>query len=39
LEAGWYFGPGKRFGGGLMVNWFDFTGAFKSKLNRVSGME
>jgi hypothetical protein len=30
IGSRWYFGPGERFGGGLMVNWFDFTGAFKS---------
>jgi hypothetical protein len=30
IGSRWYFSPGERFGAGLMVNWFDFTGAFKS---------
>ncbi|NMC37566.1 MAG: hypothetical protein GYA41_04500 [Bacteroidales bacterium] len=41
IGSRWYFSPGERFGAGLMVNWFDFTGAFKSssslgyELNRL----
>lgn len=30
IGSRWYFSPGDKFGAGLMVNWFDFTGAFKS---------
>lgn len=30
IGSRWYFSPGNKFGAGLMVNWFDFTGAFKS---------
>lgn len=30
IGSRWYFSPGERFGAGLMVNWFDLTGAYKS---------